>query len=80
MRRQYQLKMREKGAVRKFLTAPSLFHVKRLAVWDGLLRPEATLLELATRGVNVTAAGIADSSLNTMHSESTLERLDLLDG
>lgn len=80
MRRQYQLKMREKGTVRKFLTVPSLFHVKRLAVWDGLLRPEATLLELTTRGVNVAAAGIADSGLNAMHSEPALERLDLLDG
>ncbi len=80
MRRQYQLKMREKGSVRKFLTDPSLFHVKRLAVWDGLLRSEATLLELTTRGVNVAAAGIADSGLNAMHSEPALERLDLLDG
>lgn len=80
MRRQYQLKMREKGTVRKFLTVPSLFHVKRLGVWDGLLRPETTLLELTTRGVNVAAAGIADSGLNAMHSEPALERLDLLDG
>lgn len=80
MRRQYQFKMREKGTVSKFLTVPSLFHVKRLGVWGGLLRPETTLLELTTRGVNVTAAGIADSGLNAMHSEPALERLDLLDG
>lgn len=80
MRRQYQLKMREKGTVRNFLTVPSLFHVKRLDVWDGLLRPETTLLELTTRGINVAAAGIADSGLNAMHSEPALERLDLLDG
>lgn len=80
MRRQYQFKMREKGTVRKFLTVPSLFHVKRLGVWGRLLRPETTLLELTTRGVNVAAAGIADSGLNAMHSEPALERLDLLDG
>lgn len=47
---------------------------------DALSRVHDALLELATGGVNIGAAGVANRGLDTARSEHLLQLLDLLDG